>query len=723
MIRVALRGLAGRKFRAVLTGIAIVLGVAMISGTLVLTDTIDRAFNRIFVNSYAGTDAVVQAAASDITFEGESATSPPFAESVLSQVRSAGTVDAAAGSVFEDTAVKIIDRNGKVISKNAPTFGFGIDPAYPRFNPLELKEGRWPSGPNEVVIDSGTAKDQGYTVGGGVPIATLRPVQDFKLVGVAQYPGVESLGGATFAVFNLPEAQRLLDRQGKLDAISVAAKGGTSPEELVTDLRGELPKTVEVRTGVEQADEDSGEVATFVTFIRYFLLTFGAIALFVGAFVIFNTLSITVAQRTRELATLRTLGASRRQLLSSVMLEAFAIGVVASVIGLFLGIGLAKALNWLFKLLDLELPTTGLVFSLRTVIVALVVGIVVTLVAGLAPALRATKVPPISAVREGATLPPGRFSRYSPYIASVLIVLAVLLLGYSLFAEDVDIGQRLLSIAVGVLALFFGVALLSPKLVRPLASVVGWPAQRIGGAAGRLAEGNSKRNPGRTAATAASLMIGIALVTFVATLAAGMRDSNRQAIENQIAADLIITSEDGYSPFAADASTAAHNAQGAETVTDVREEVVRLAGSGKDLTGIEPDKIASGYNFDWRNGSSDATLAQLGANGAIVDSEFAEDKKLAIGDTLKVEAPGGNKADFVVRGLYKAPPFYPLLGSASVSIAAFDKLFETKRNRFTFLQMADGPTDQAKADVEAAVTKFPDARVQTRTEWIDKEDA
>ncbi len=723
MIRVALRGLAGRKFRAVLTGIAIVLGVAMISGTLVLTDTIDRAFNRIFVNSYAGTDAVVQAAASDITFEGESATSPPFSQSVLSQVRSAGTVDAAAGSVFEDTAVKIIDRNGKVISKNAPTFGFGIDPAYPRFNPLELKEGRWPSGPNEVVIDSGTAKDQGYTVGGRVPIATLRPVQDFKLVGVAQYPGVESLGGATFAVFNLPEAQRLLDRQGKLDAISVAAKGGTSPEELVTDLRGELPKTVEVRTGVEQADEDSGEVATFVTFIRYFLLTFGAIALFVGAFVIFNTLSITVAQRTRELATLRTLGASRRQLLSSVMLEAFAIGVVASVIGLFLGIGLAKALNWLFKLLDLELPTTGLVFSLRTVIVALVVGIVVTLVAGLAPALRATKVPPISAVREGATLPPGRFSRYSPYVASVLIVLAVLLLGYSLFAEDVDIGQRLLSIAVGVLALFFGVALLSPKLVRPLASVVGWPAQRIGGAAGRLAEGNSKRNPGRTAATAASLMIGIALVTFVATLAAGMRDSNRQAIEDQIAADLIITSEDGYSPFAADASTAAHNAQGAETVTDVREEVVRLAGSGKDLTGIEPDKIASGYNFDWRDGSSDTTLAQLGANGAIVDSEFAEDKNLAIGDTLKVEAPGGNKADFVVRGLYKAPPFYPLLGSASVSIAAFDKLFETKRNRFTFLQMADGPTDQAKADVEAAVTKFPDARVQTRTEWIDKEDA
>jgi putative ABC transport system permease protein len=723
VIRVALRGLAGRKFRAVLTAIAIVLGVAMISGTLVLTDTIDRAFDRIFVNSYAGTDAVVSSAKSDISFEGDTAVAPAFPESVLGQVRENSSVEAASGSILEETAVKVVDKDGKAISGNAPTLGFGIDPAYPRFNPLELKAGRWASGPNEVVIDSGTAEKQGFEVGDTVQVATLRPVQGFELVGVAQYPGVESLGGLTFAVFTVPTAQRLLDRQGKLDAISVAAKGGASPEELVSSLQSELPKTVEVRTGVEQADEDSGEVATFITFIRYFLLTFGAIALFVGAFVIFNTLSITVAQRTRELATLRTLGASRRQLLASVMAEAFVIGVIASVIGLFLGIGLAKLLNWLFKLLDLELPTTGLVFSMRTVIVALLVGVVVTLVAGLAPALRATKVSPISAVREGATLPPGRFHRYWPYVAGVLIVFSVLLLGYSLFADDVDIAQRLLSIAFGVLALFFGVALLSPKLIRPLASVVGWPARRIGGVAGRLAEGNSKRNPGRTAATAASLMIGIALVTFVATLAAGMRDSNRKAIEDQIAADLIITSEDGYTPFAADAGVAARTAAGTQTVTDVREEVAKVAGSGRDITGIEPDKITSGYNFDWRGGSSDVTLAQLGTDGAIVDTKFAEDKNLAIGDTFSVEAPGGKTADFVVRGLYKAPPFYPLLGTASIPIAAFDQLFEQKHNRFTFLKMDGGPSDESKQSVEAAVVKFPDARVQTRPEWIDKEDA
>ena len=829
MIRVALRGLAGRKFRAVLTAIAIVLGVAMISGTLVLTDTIDRAFDRIFVQSYAGTDAVVQAASSDISFEGETATAPPIPEALLTEVRSVPEVEAATGSVFEETAVKVLDRDGDPIVKNAPTFGFGIDPALSRFNPLELKDGRWATGPNEVVIDSGTAKDEGYEVGDTVKVATFAPVQDFDLVGIAQYPDVESLGGATFAVFDLATAQRLLNRQGKLDAISAAAAPGTSPEELVADLDNKLPDTVTVRTGVEQANEDSGEIAVFVSFIRYFLLTFGAIALFVGAFVIFNTLSITVAQRTRELATLRTLGASRRQVLTSVLLEALAIGAIASVIGLFLGVALAKGLNALFKALDLELPTTGLVFSLRTVIVALVVGIVVTLVAGLAPALRATRVSPISAVREGAVPPSGRLSRYGPYIAAVLVLFSVLLLGYSLFADDLGIAERLLSIAGGVLFLFFGVALLSPKAVPRLAVIVSpvakwvvyaltvmvfpitygkWLVKRglfeeavptgrrilnvVGGTfltlfvgpgilaalifalslvAGsalaiilgvvlavyevvmvawiiamlvlravrrgspadqpsvrpdattdKLSNENSRRNPGRTAATAASLMIGIALVTFVAVLAAGMRDSNRKAIEDQIAADLIITSEDGYSPFPAGAGEAARNASVAETVTDVREEVAKVNGSGEGLTGIDPDRITSGYNFDWTKGSSDAALAQLGNDGAVISETFADDKKLAIGDRLDVEAPGGAKAQFVVRGIYDPSPFYPLLGTASVSMAAYDKLFEQNQNQFTFVDVPGEPTTEDKRSVEAAVAQYPDARVQTRQEWIDKED-
>ncbi len=215
MIRVALRGLLGRKLRAVLTALAIVLGVAMISGTLVLTDAIDRAFDQIFVQSYAGTDAVVTAAESNISFEGESATVPPFPEGVLNEVRGVDSVDAAAGSVFEETAVKILDREGEPIVKNAPTFGFGLDTTYARFNPLELKEGRWANGPDEVVIDSGTAEDESYGVGDRVGIATYAPLRDFEVVGVAQYPGVESIGGATFAVFDVRTAQQLLDKVGQ----------------------------------------------------------------------------------------------------------------------------------------------------------------------------------------------------------------------------------------------------------------------------------------------------------------------------------------------------------------------------------------------------------------------------------------------------------------------------------------------------------------------------
>jgi putative ABC transport system permease protein len=721
MIRVALRGLLGRKLRAVLTALAIVLGVAMISGTFVLTDAIDRAFDRIFVESYAGTDAVVTSAESDLSFQGNSASAVPFDERILQQVRAVPTVEAAVGSVSEDTAVKILDSDGEPIVKNAPTFGFGLDSSVARFNPLELKEGRWPAGPNEVVIDSGTAKDEGYAVGERVAVATLAPVREFEVVGIARYPGVESIGGATFAIFDVRTGQRLLDKIGKFDAISVAAQGTATREELVRDLERELPKTVQVRTGVEQANEESGEIATFTTIIRYFLLSFGFVALFVGAFVIFNTLSMTVAQRTRELATLRTIGASRRQVLGSVMVEAFAIGLLASLIGLFLGLLLAVGLNELFKLLEIELPTTSLRLTAGGVIASLSVGIVITLLAGLAPALRATRIPPISAVREGATLPPSRLSRYWPYAAVVLIALAVALLGYSLFASDVDIIRRLLAIAGGTLALFVGVALLSSRLVRPLATLVGWPARRIGGVAGRLANGNSLRNPGRTAATAAALMIGIALVTFVAVLGAGMRDSNRQAIEDQIRADLIITSEDGYSPFVAGATGAAQEASVVEVATDVREEVGRAAGSARNISGIDPELITTGYAFDWKEGS-DATLAQLGRNGAVVWEDFADDKGLSVGDTFTLEAAGGKQAELEVKGIVDPPPFYPLLGAVTIPKQTFDSLFELERNRFTFVKVTGGSSEATKDAVDAALKKYPDARVQTRKEWIDKED-
>jgi putative ABC transport system permease protein len=354
-------------------------------------------------------------------------------------------------------------------------------------------------------------------------------------------------------------------------------------------------------------------------------------------------------------------------------------------------------------------------------VASLLVGVLVTLVAGLAPAIRATRVPPISAVREGATLPRGRMARVWPYLAVVLVSIAVLLLGYSLFANELGIAERLLSIGGGVLLLFIGVALLSPRLVRPLAAIVGWPARRIGGAAGRLANGNSQRNPGRTAATSAALMIGIALVTFVAVLASGMRDSNRDAIEQQIRADLIITSEDGYTPFVAGAAAAAAQSPVAEEVTQVREEIGRAAGSGQNISGIEPDTILSGYNFDWKEGS-DATLTQLGADDALVSQDFADDKNLDVGSSFKLEAPGDKSATLTVAGIFEPSPFYPLLGAVTIPRETFDSLFEQQRNRFVFISVPGEPNDASLAAVKRAVADYPDARVQTRDQWVDKED-
>jgi putative ABC transport system permease protein len=723
MIRVALRGLAGRKFRTLLTAIAIVLGVAMMSGAYVLTDTIDKAFNAIFVESYAGTDAVVSGKGADISFEGEQSEPPPIPEEILEQVRAVDGVEAATGSVT-DFQTKLLKPDGESIDTGgAPSFAFGIEtaPEYDRFNPLNLVEGNWPSGSKEVAIDEGVADDENLAVGDRIGVAALGPARDYEIVGIARYGDLSSLGGATFAIFDIPTAQTLVDKEGELDAVQAAAQDGVAPEELVTRIRRELGTSVTVRSGSEQASEDSDEVATFTSIIRYFLLSFAGIALFVGAFVIFNTLSITVVQRTREFATLRTVGASRRQVLGSVILEALVIGLLASVIGLFAGLGLAVGLNELFIALNLDLPQTETVFATRTIVVSLLVGTVITLIAGLSPAFRATRVPPIAAVREGAKLPPSALSRFAPYIAIVTVALAVLALSYAMLAPDVATGDRFALLGIGVLALFIGVALLSSRLVVPLTRLVGWPARRTGGASGRLAVGNAIRDPGRTASTAAALMIGIALVTFVGVLAQGLRVSNSDAIEEQIQADLVVTSQDGYTEFPAAVGDAAAEIGGTDVVSNVRQDVAEVDSSGANLTGLDGSSINQVYSFRWTEGS-DKVLANLGDDGAVVPDDVADDKDLAVGDSFTVLTANNERANFVVRGIYDGSPFYPLLGTASISQDRFDELYDRPRNRFTLINVPGGPGQAQKAGVESGLEGFPDTRVQTRQEWIDKED-
>jgi ABC-type antimicrobial peptide transport system permease subunit len=817
MIRVALRGLAGRKLRATLTAFAIILGVAMVSGTYVLTDTIDKAFDNIFSETYANTDAVVSGKTADISFEGDSADTPPVDESVLPQIRALPDVQSAAGAVIDDTNTKILKKDGEAVNTNgAPSFGFGIDPALPQFNPLQLVEGKWPTGPDQVVIDAATADEQGYKIGDSIKIATLKPVRSFDLVGLAQYGDVASIGSATFTVFSIPTAQVLLDRVGTYDTISVDGKEGVTQQALANEIKPILPPTAQVRTADAQASEDAKDVS-FTKFIRYFLLSFAGVALFVGAFVIFNILSITVAQRVREFATIRTIGGSRNQILWSVVLEAFVIGLVASVIGLFLGVGLAAGLNALFKALNADLPTQGLVFAPRTVVVSLLIGVGVTVIAGLIPAVRATRVPPIAAVREGSELPKSRISKYVPYIAIVVIGLSVTLLAYSLFKDKLDTAPRLISMAVGVLLLFVGVAMISSRTVRPLAvgtnpiakwgvvlfsilvypftlsfwllrsaafgsgagkrltglaesvaiqlalvvvvalllsrflgffvaaillvvdfsvlimwirAKVGgfqpeWPVEfpnvRPEGMVNNVAKENSRRNPGRTASTAAALMIGIALVTFVAVLASGMKKSNRGAIEDQVKAEYVVTAQDGFSPFVAEAGEAVQQSPDAQFVTSVRSDLSEADGESGYVTGIQPGAIAQAYQFDWKEGS-DAVLGQLGRNGAIVSDDLADKKDLAVGDTFVLLTPNGTRTELVVKGIYSPPPFFPMLGNVSIPQTLFDSIIDRPRNSFVFVNVPGEPTAATTASLKAAVKDFPDSKVQTRVAWIDQQD-
>ncbi|MCC6221879.1 MAG: FtsX-like permease family protein [Thermoleophilia bacterium] len=708
MIRVALRGLAGRKLRALLTALAIVLGVAMIAGTYVLTDTIDRAFATVFTKAYAGTDAVVTGKEAFTTDFG---LPPPFDEGLLERVRALPEAEAAAGGISD--IARLTAKDGSLIStQGAPALAFGIDASEERFNALDLVAGEWAAGPGEVVIDAGTAADEGYTVGDEIGVVARGPVERFTISGVARFGEVDSIGSATFAAFDVATAQRLFAKQGKLDGIQVAARDGVSPQQLVDAIAPILPPGSEVRTGTQEAADATKDVEGFTKFIRYFLLAFGGIALFVGAFVIFNTLSITVAQRVREFATLRTIGASRRQVLGSVVLEALAIGLIASVAGLFLGLGLAKGLDSVLRSLGLDLPTAGIVFAARTVVVSLLAGVAITLVAGFVPALRATRVPPIAAVREGATLPPSRLARFAPWLAGLAALAGVALLVYGMFAGELGIGPRLGSIGAGCLLLFVGVAGFASRLVRPLASVLGWPALRLGGAAGKLARENAMRNPGRTAATAAALMIGLALITFVAVLAQGLRSSIVDAIDRQVTAAYVVVSEDNFSPFGPAADAALAGVEGA-TVVGVRGDRARVAGSQENVTGVDPAAVGAVYTFDWQDGS-DAVLAGLGSDGAIVEESFATGKGLRVGSRFLLETATGGRLELEVKGLYEAPPFWEMLGKVSIPAETFDATFQDPRNLYTLVAMPGGATDANEAGLAAALESFPTVKLDTK---------
>ena len=712
MIRFALRSFFSRKLRSALTALAIVLGVAMICGSFVLTDSMSKAFGAIYTQIYKNTDAVITGRSAIST---NSQNAPPFPESLLAKVRSLSDVKAAIGGVA--ASAHLIGRNGKAISYGgAPNLGFSVDRSLPELSSISFVDGTWP-GPNEVVVDRRTASHQHWKVGDVIGVQAEGPVEQLRLSGIFLFGGSTNIGGATLAGFDLRTAQHLFDKESQLDQIRVEAKPGITPATLVAQIRPILDPRIElVRTGQGEAAKETSDTNASLGFLQDFLLAFGGIALFVGAFVIANSLSITIAQRTRELATLRTLGASRLQVLRAVLFESFLLGVIASLAGLGIGVALAQGLSKLFDALGITLPRSGLPLETRTIVVSLVVGIVVTVLASLRPAIRSTRVPPIAAVREGATIPFGRFHRYRAVGAASLAVLGFLVLALGLFKNGLGTTQILLLMGIGVVLVFIGVALFSSRFVRPLATAIGWPGVRTGGSPGKLARDNARRNPQRTASTAAALMIGLALVTVVAMLAQGIRVNFRDAVKKIFITNYAVEAQNNFDPLPVSVARAASKAPGVIAVSGVRAGDARILGSNRQLTAVAPG-ASKVFRLNWEVGSP-RTLDTLGPDGAFISHAFSKDHHLGRGSAVQMETPQGAFRTFRIVGIFKPPPGGSPFGSLTISTRTFDGLYTQPQNIYTFVTMRGGVTPANTSALEKALDPFPNAKVADRNQFI-----
>ena len=719
MLRVALRGLATRRLRAALTAVAIVLGVALVAGTFVLTDSITGAFNSIFSTIYQGTDATVTGrnVIDNKATGGAGANGdvPPFSQSLLPRVQALPGVKDAIGDV--SGSLQLV-KNGKAItSGGAPNLGFSVDPAKPQFSSLRLVSGSWP-GPTGVVIDTTTASKKHLHAGDTIGVQGAGPVVPLRISGLVKFGSASSLGGATLAGLQLPTAQRLLGRVGKLDEIRTSAKPGVSPKQLVAQIRPILPRDTQVRTGAQQAQQDSSSITGFLNFLKTFLLVFAGVALFVGSFVIANSLSITIAQRTREFATLRTLGASRRQVRRSILIESLVIGTIASIIGLLVGLGLAQGLFALFNAAGLTLPNTGTVVQPRTIIVAILVGVLVTVLASLRPAIRATRVEPIAAVREGATIPEGRLAKYRTVMSAATALLGLVALLLGLFVAS-GTGGVLALMGIGAVLIFVGVAMLSARFVPTLARWLGWPATKIAGAVGELARDNTIRNPQRTASTASALMIGLALVTFVTVLSAGIIANFKNAVNDVFKGDYAITAQNNFSPIPIAAGEAVTHAPGVVAVGDVRAGQGRVFGSNEQLTAVNP-MIGRVIHLNWKHGSQ-AVLATLGSTGAFVDDGYASKHHLSVGSPVVVTTPTGGRIPLVVRGVFKPPNGGSPFGPVTMSSTTWDRAYSQPENLYTLVKITGGETDANSRALNRVMAPFPNAKVQTRQQFINNQ--
>lgn len=720
MRRVTLRSLWAHKRRLISTVVAIFLGVAFMAGTGVFSQTLSKVFDDLFATISENVDARVQG---DVlfanTFDGgdERATLP---DALVTEVAAVDGVAAAVPyveSIGFGPTNRVLDADGDAVGSNngPPTLlqsWLGDDDV----NPFELTDGsRAPATDDEIVLNVAAAEDAEFELGDAVTVASQFGNAEYTLVGTARFGDADSAAGAVNALFTLHEAQRLAGAEGTLDSILVRASDGVSQREVTDAIARVLPEQAEVITGDEAADQDAEDVQEGFEFFSVALTIFSAIALLVGTFIITNTFQILVAQRTRELALLRAVGASRAQVLRSVLLEAVVVGTVAAVIGVGLGIGLAAAVTAAFSASGADLPSTGLVISASTVVQGIAVGLLVTIVAALGPAIRATRVPPLAALRDVAIDRSGA-SRVRLVLGAIVLVLGALSTSRAWTADgDTD---AIPGVGVGALLLIVGAIFLGPVLAGPSVRVLGSFLPRLRGVTGRLAAENAARSPKRTAATASAIVIGVALIGFITAFASSANSSVSRVVDTQVDADIIVQPSGGF--FGGFGGFTPEVARTMRELPDI-EQVSTFAGESARVT--YPD----GDTADTFVGAVDPTtygplvspamekgdFESLGPGGAIVDKQIADDNDLDIGDRVTFTLPGNAQLDLEIQAVSRDP--FALSPTWTITLADFEPVVAERLDAQVFASVAEGAdVDAVLASVETAIQPFPNLEVLDR---------
>ena len=730
MRRLLLRGFAERKVRAILTGTAIMLGVALMAGTYILTDTINHAFGEVFASAYRNKAVVVTA--KEALGNNSNSQTYPISEATLARVRAVPGVAAASGSV--STRAALLTAAGKRISGTGASLVDALQP--PRFEAFTASKGHLPLTGREVAIDQATAGREHLKIGQVIIIAGAAPARRYELSGIARFAGSESFGGASVALVLTAEAQYIAGEPGEYDSINVAAAPGVPASLLASRVRASLPRTLIVRTGAQEAANQTSELEEKLGFLRTFLLVFAYVALFVGAFIIFNTFSITVAQRVREFGLLRTLGASRAQIMRSVVTEGLMLGIAGSAAGLILGLALAPGLDQLFKAFGADLPDNGTVLETRTVVVSLAVGIVITVLAGFFPAMRATRTPPIAAMREGVQIPPrplptrrGLMIRFALYILLVLalrvlvgggiaalVLVAVLVRGARLRARLKRGGER------------------PPRHYRVIPALAGAIGLLVSwrGVTGVLARENSIRQPGRTLVTALALTVGLGLVAFISVLAAGTKATIDQAVSRSFAGNLIVqnrsSGEGGIPGAIAPALRRVHGVGEVSAIAFTKGRVRDLSQQGapvidedSTLTAIEPESFGAMYKLGWEDGSQ-ATLTTLTNGGTIVTKKFASAHHVSVGQRMLVLSATGHTVRLTVTGIIGEEAL-GLLSNLTIDRSLARSAFGQREDGADFVSYAQGADPaQVRGSIDAILRAgFPQTHSQTAAQYTHEQ--